>query len=30
MEYVSTEVADKDGNTIIALEIDNDINSLIV
>lgn len=30
MEYVSTEVADKDGNTIVALEIDNDINSLIV
>ena len=30
LEYVSTEVADKDGQTIVSLEIDQDINNIIV
>lgn len=30
LEYISTEVADKDGQTIISLEIDQDIKNIIV
>ena len=30
LEYLSTEVADKDGNTIVALDVNQNINNIIV
>lgn len=30
LEYVTTEVADKDGETVVRLKIDNKVNNLIV
>jgi len=30
LEYIATEVADRDGQTVVKLEVDKDINNIIV